>query len=136
MDGAHPPAAKVEIDTAFASLSQKPIDAILVGPNPLAYNRRVPTRYASGLPCNRFQREPHRIDVYLDHHRTAIRKVNALAPLNPGWRRNDPAQARRHFTRARKATLTLLRARMAILNKSHRCLICPGKNRQGAKGET
>jgi putative tryptophan/tyrosine transport system substrate-binding protein len=30
-----------EIDTAFASLSQKPIDAILVGPSPFAYNRRV-----------------------------------------------------------------------------------------------
>jgi putative ABC transport system substrate-binding protein len=30
-----------EIDTAFASLSQKPVDAILVGPSPFAYNRRV-----------------------------------------------------------------------------------------------
>jgi putative ABC transport system substrate-binding protein len=30
-----------EIDTAFASLSQKAVDAILVGPSPFAYNRRV-----------------------------------------------------------------------------------------------
>jgi putative tryptophan/tyrosine transport system substrate-binding protein len=30
-----------EIDTAFASLSQKPVDAILVGPNPFAYSRRA-----------------------------------------------------------------------------------------------
>jgi putative ABC transport system substrate-binding protein len=30
-----------EIDTVFAGLSQKPVDAILVGPNPFAYNRRV-----------------------------------------------------------------------------------------------
>src|SRR5215475_8982917 len=30
-----------EIDAVFAGLSQKPVDAILVGPNPLAYNRRV-----------------------------------------------------------------------------------------------
>jgi ABC-type uncharacterized transport system substrate-binding protein len=30
-----------EIDTAFASLSQKPIDAILVRPSPFAYHRRV-----------------------------------------------------------------------------------------------
>jgi putative ABC transport system substrate-binding protein len=30
-----------EIDTAFASLSQKPVDAILVGPSPFAYSRRV-----------------------------------------------------------------------------------------------
>jgi ABC-type uncharacterized transport system substrate-binding protein len=30
-----------EIDTAFASLSQKPVDAILVGPSPFAYKRRV-----------------------------------------------------------------------------------------------
>jgi hypothetical protein len=63
-------------------------------------------------------------------------KGNGSTPLNPGWRRHNPAQARRHFTRARKATLTLLRARMAILSKSHRCFKCPGKNRQGAKGET
>jgi putative tryptophan/tyrosine transport system substrate-binding protein len=30
-----------EIDTAFASLSQRPVDAILVGPSPFAYSRRV-----------------------------------------------------------------------------------------------
>src|SRR5262249_23560121 len=30
-----------EIDTAFASLSQKPVDALLVGPSPLTNNRRV-----------------------------------------------------------------------------------------------
>ena len=30
-----------EIDTVFAGLPQKPIDAILVGPSPFAYNRRV-----------------------------------------------------------------------------------------------
>jgi putative tryptophan/tyrosine transport system substrate-binding protein len=30
-----------DIDTVFASLAQKPIDALLVGPGPLIYNRRV-----------------------------------------------------------------------------------------------
>jgi putative ABC transport system substrate-binding protein len=30
-----------EIDTAFASLAQNPVDALLVGPSPLANNRRV-----------------------------------------------------------------------------------------------
>ena len=30
-----------DIDTAFASLAQKPIDALLVGPGPLLNNRRV-----------------------------------------------------------------------------------------------
>src|SRR5262249_46956364 len=30
-----------DIDTAFASLAQKPIDALLVGPSPLLNNRRV-----------------------------------------------------------------------------------------------
>jgi ABC-type uncharacterized transport system substrate-binding protein len=30
-----------EIDTAFANLSQKPVDALLVGPSPLTNNRRV-----------------------------------------------------------------------------------------------
>jgi ABC-type uncharacterized transport system substrate-binding protein len=30
-----------EIDTAFASLAQKPVDALLVGPSPLTNNRRV-----------------------------------------------------------------------------------------------
>jgi putative ABC transport system substrate-binding protein len=30
-----------DIDTIFASLAQKPIDALLVGPGPLIYNRRV-----------------------------------------------------------------------------------------------
>ena len=30
-----------DIDTVFASLTQKPIDALLVGPGPLFYNRRV-----------------------------------------------------------------------------------------------
>src|SRR6266498_640372 len=30
-----------DIDTVFASLAQKPVDALLVGPSPLANNRRV-----------------------------------------------------------------------------------------------
>ncbi|OLB77606.1 MAG: hypothetical protein AUI16_05840 [Alphaproteobacteria bacterium 13_2_20CM_2_64_7] len=30
-----------EIDTAFASLARNPVDALLVGPSPLIYNRRV-----------------------------------------------------------------------------------------------
>ena len=30
-----------DIDTVFASLAQKPVDALLVGPGPLFYNRRV-----------------------------------------------------------------------------------------------
>ena len=35
------PATGRDIDTAFASLAQKPIDALLVGPSPLLNNRRV-----------------------------------------------------------------------------------------------
>jgi hypothetical protein len=30
-----------DIDTVFATLAQKPIDALLVGPAPLLHNRRV-----------------------------------------------------------------------------------------------
>jgi len=49
-----------EIDTAFASLSQKPIDAILVGPSPFAYNRRVQLVTLAAyhrVPATYFQRE-------------------------------------------------------------------------------
>jgi hypothetical protein len=37
---ARPPTGR-DVDTAFARLAQKPIDALLVGPGPLLDNRRV-----------------------------------------------------------------------------------------------
>jgi hypothetical protein len=38
-----------EIDTAFASLARNPVDALLVGPSPLANDRRVADR--AGALC-------------------------------------------------------------------------------------
>src|SRR5262245_32024517 len=44
-----------DIDTAFAGLAQKPIDALLVGPQPVPQQPSRTTHYAGGLPqgaCN------------------------------------------------------------------------------------
>ena len=39
-----------DIDTVFASLAQKPIDALVVGPGSLLYNRRVQLVTSGDLP--------------------------------------------------------------------------------------
>jgi hypothetical protein len=41
-----------DIDTAFARLAQKPIDALLVGPGPLLDNRRVVVTLAAQGACD------------------------------------------------------------------------------------
>jgi putative ABC transport system substrate-binding protein len=49
-----------DIDTAFASLAQKPVDALLVGPTPLFNNRRVQLVTLAAyhrVPAIHFQRE-------------------------------------------------------------------------------
>jgi hypothetical protein len=40
-----------DIDTAFARLAQKPIDALLVGPGPLLDSRRVVVTLAAQVPA-------------------------------------------------------------------------------------
>jgi putative ABC transport system substrate-binding protein len=75
-----------EIDTAFASLSQKPVDAILVGPSPFAYNRRAQlvtlTAYHRVL-ATYFQREFAEIGGLMSYG-TSIAEANRLAGVYVG----------------------------------------------------
>jgi putative ABC transport system substrate-binding protein len=75
-----------EIDTAFASLSQKPVDAILVGPSPFAYNRRaqlVTLAAYHRVLASYFQREFAEIGGLMSYG-TSIADANRLAGIYTG----------------------------------------------------
>jgi putative ABC transport system substrate-binding protein len=75
-----------EIDTVFAGLSQKPVDAILVGPNPLAYNRRVQLVTLAAyhrVLASYFQREFAEAGGLMSYG-TSIAEANRLAGVYVG----------------------------------------------------
>src|SRR5215471_12380557 len=72
-----------DIDTAFASLAQKPVDALLVGPTPLFSNRRVQLVTLAAyhrMPAIHFQREAAEAGFLMSYgtsHPDAYRQVGA-----------------------------------------------------------
>jgi len=75
-----------EIDAVFAGLSQKPVDALLVGPNPLVYNRRVQLVTLAAyhrVLASYFQREFAEAGGLMSYG-TSIAEANRLAGVYVG----------------------------------------------------
>jgi putative ABC transport system substrate-binding protein len=70
-----------ELDTVFANLAQKPIDALLVGPAPLLYNRRVQLVTLAAY---------HRVPAILPARVCRSRRPNELR--NEPYRRKSPGR--------------------------------------------
>ena len=96
-----------DVDTAFAGLAQKPIDALLVGPGPLLNNRRVQL-----VTLATYHRVPaiHPLRVWAEAG-GLMSYGTSITRISPGWRLHRPDSQGREARRPTGHTVEQVRVR-------------------------